>query len=441
MTEHQSAGASPAATNQRRPQRRNPWAWVTSLYFAEGIPYVVVNTVSVIMYKKMGVSNTDIAFYTSWLYLPWGFKGLWSPFVDMYRTKRFWILSMQLLLIGLLASVAFGIRLPGFFPLTLAAFWLTAFASATHDIAADGMYMLGLEQHEQAAFVGIRNTFYRIAMLTGTGVLVVVAGQMEIRTGGDIATSWAMTFGVTALLMGTLFVYHRFMLPYPAADRPMVPEGNQGPLAGFISVFGTFFRRKGIWATIAFLLLYRFPEAQLLKLVSPFLLDPRDKGGLALTTSEVGLVYGTIGMIALLLGGLLGGYFISRHGLKAWLWPMVIIMHLPDLMFVYLSQAQPESFTLIGSAVALEQFGYGFGFTAYTMYMIQVSEGDHKTAYFAICTGFMAFGMLIPGMFSGALQELIGYKHFFLWVILSTIPGFVVTALVTIRPGFGKKAT
>jgi PAT family beta-lactamase induction signal transducer AmpG len=383
------------------------------------------------MYKKMGISNAEIAFYTSLLYLPWGFKGLWSPFVDMYRTKRFWILSMQALLIGLLASVAFGIPLPAFFPLTMAAFWIMAFASATHDIAADGFYMLGLEQHQQAAFVGLRNTFYRIAMLTGTGVLVVVGGQ--------IPTAWSMTFGVTAFLMAVVFLYHRFMLPYPDTDRPMVQEGQRGPLAGFAEVFKTFFTKKGIWASVAFLMLYRFPEAQLLKLVSPFLLDPRDKGGLGLTTSDVGIAYGTIGMIALLLGGLLGGYLISRHGLKFWLWPMVITMHLPDLMFVYLSQVQPGSFTLIGSAVALEQFGYGFGFTAYTMYMIQISEGDHKTAFYAICTGFMAFGMLIPGMFSGALQELLGYRNFFLWVIISTIPGFVVTALIAIRPGFGKK--
>ncbi len=219
----------------------------------------------------------------------------------------------------------------------------------------------------------------------------------------------------------------------------MKPEGGRGPLAGFLDVFGTFFKRKGMGAAIAFLILYRFPEAQLLKLVSPFLLDPQAKGGLGLTTSEVGLVYGTIGMIALLLGGLLGGYLISRHGLRFWLWPMVIIMHLPDLMFVYLSQTQTGNFTMIGTAVALEQFGYGFGFTAYTMYMIQMSEGEHKTAYYAICTGFMAFGMLIPGMFSGALQEWLGYKSFFLWVIISTVPGFIVTALVTIKPGFGKK--
>jgi MFS transporter, PAT family, beta-lactamase induction signal transducer AmpG len=439
MSEQAPTAATTAATGTRQPRRRNPWAWIPSLYWAEGIPYVVVNTVSVIMYKKMGISNTDIALYTSLLYLPWGFKGLWSPFVDMYRTKRFWILSMQLLFVGLFASVAFGITLPMFFPLTLAIFWVTAFASATHDIAADGFYMLGLEPHEQAAFVGIRNTFYRIAMLTGTGVLVVVAGQMEIRTGGQIASAWSTTFGVTALLVGIVFVYHRFMLPYPAADRPVFQEQGKGPLAGFVGVFGKFFSKEGIWVSVAFLMLYRFPEAQLIKLVSPFLLDPIQKGGLGLSTSDVGLVYGTVGMIALLLGGLLGGYLISRNGLKFWLWPMVIIMHLPDLAFVYLSQAQPNNFTMISAAVALEQFGYGFGFTAYTMYMIQIAEGDHKTAYYAICTGFMAFGMLIPGMFSGALQELLGYGNFFLWVIISTIPGFVVTALVKVKPGFGKK--
>lgn len=416
--------------------RRNPWAWVPSLYFAQGLPYVVVMTVSVIMYKRLGVSNTDIALYTSWLYLPWVIKPLWSPIIDMVRTKRFWIVTLQLVIGGSLAAVALTIPGPDFFRYTLAVFWLMAFSSATHDIAADGFYMLGLEQHEQAAFVGIRSTFYRVAMITGQGLLVVVAGMIETSSGGRIAFAWSVTFGILAALFLVFFVYHRFILPVPAGDYA---DRSENPLKQFFRVFGLFFRKKNILATIAFLLLYRFAEAQLVKLVSPFLLDAQEKGGLGLTTSEVGIVYGTVGIIALTLGGLLGGYLISRQGLKFWLWPMVLAIHLPDLTFVYLSQIQPGNFFFVSLAVAVEQFGYGFGFTAYMLYMIMVSDGQNKTAHYAICTGFMALGMMIPGMFSGALQEWIGYKSFFLWVILSTVPGFLVAATVRIDPEFGKK--
>jgi len=423
------------------PHQRHPWAWVPSLYFAQGVPYVVVMTVSVIMYKRLGISNTDIALYTSWLYLPWVIKPLWSPVVEMFRTKRFWIVTLQFVIGAALASVALTIPLPSFFQVTLAVFWLMAFASATHDIAADGFYMIALPQHQQAAFVGVRSTFYRVAMITGQGILVVLAGKIEMESGGRIAFAWSVTFGVLAALFLLFFVYHRFFLPAPVADVPARRDTSTTPLQEFVRIFLLFFRKKNILATVAFLLLYRFAEAQLVKLVSPFLLDPRGDGGLGLMTSEVGIVYGTVGIIALTMGGLLGGWLVSRHGLKFWLWPMVLIIHLPDLTFVYLSQMQPENFLLINAAVATEQFGYGFGFTAYMMYMILVSEGEHKTAHYAICTGFMALGMMIPGMFSGWLQETIGYQQFFLWVVLSTIPGFIVAALVKIPEGFGKRVT
>lgn len=417
---------------------RSPWSWVPSLYFAQGIPYVVVMSISVIMYKKMGISNTDIALYTSWLYLPWVVKPLWSPFVDMFRTKRFWIVTLQLLIALSLSAVAFTIPSAGFFQVTLAVFWLMAFASATHDIAADGFYMLGLEQHQQAAFVGVRSTFYRIAMITGQGLLVVLAGSLETST-GSIATGWSWTFFVLSGLFAVLFAYHTAMLPRPAADRAVLSSGSSSVLTEFFNTFATFFRKKEIAVILAFLLLYRFAEAQLVKLVTPFLLDPREAGGLGLTTQEVGIAYGTVGVIALTLGGLLGGYVISKRGLRYWLWPMVFIIHLPDAAFVFLSWLQPENFFVISAAVAVEQFGYGFGFTAYMLYMILVSDGEHKTAHYAICTGFMALGMMLPGMFSGWLEDQIGYRNFFLWVMLSTIPGFIVAALVTVPEGFGKK--
>ena len=421
-------------------KRRNPWVWVPSLYLAQGIPYVIAMTVSVIMYKRLGISNADIALYTSWLYLPWVIKPLWSPFVDMFRTKRLWIVSLQFVIGVSLAGVALTIPVPHFFQITLAIFWLMAFSSATHDIAADGFYMLGLEEHQQAAFVGVRSTFFRIAMIMGQGLLVVLAGYLETSV-GSLASAWSITFGIIALIFLAFFVYHRFVLPRPVSDIPvrLSKPGEGSVLRDFAMVFANFFRKPRIGATILFLLFFRFGEAQLVKLVTPFLLDVREQGGLGLTTGEVGIAYGTVGVIALLMGGILGGILISRHGLKVWIWPMVFIMHLPDLAFIYLSHYQPVSFYVITAAVAVEQFGYGFGFTAYMLYMILVSEGENKTAHYAICTGFMALGMMIPGMISGMIQEAVGYKLFFIWIILSTIPSFIVPALVRIPAGFGKK--
>jgi len=420
-----------------KPDFRNPWAWVPSLYLAEGTPYIMAMTVSVILYKRLGVSNTDIAFYTSWLYLPWVIKPLWSPLIDMFRTKRFWIVAMQITVGASLACVALTIPAPGFFRYTLAFFWIMAFSSATHDIAADGFYMLGLKEYQQAAFVGVRTVFYRIAMIVAKGVLVVLAGTLEVR-GFSVTTAWSATFFLLAAIMCALGLYHLFVLPFPAADRAVPRDPSRSRSVDFLRGFIIFFRRKDILAVLAFFLLYRFAEAQLVKMVAPFLLDPRTKGGLGLTTVEVGIVYGTVGAIALMAGGLVGGYVISRKGLKYWLWIMVFAMHLPDAIFIYLSRALPESLFLINLAVATEQFGYGFGFTAYTLVMIMVSEGEYKTVNYAIGTGIMALGMMIPAMASGWIQEQLGYSHFFLWILLSTIPGFIVAALIRIDPEFGK---
>jgi PAT family beta-lactamase induction signal transducer AmpG len=607
--------------------KRSPWAWIPTLYYAQGIPYVVVMTVSVIMYKRLGISNTDIALYTSWLYLPWVIKPLWSPIVDLFKTKRWWIVAMQLIVGAGLAGVAFTIPLPGFFQYTLAFFWLLAFSSATHDIAADGFYMLGLKEHEQAYFVGIRSTFYRLAMITGQGLLIILAGFFEVFTGqepvqftiqaspsaaqiiefdqpisevetdeltfvvssetltlstenipkavadsikkwvsdqnlengfvlpervveakkpswfarsvsdplanylrtrfrrdtgpdvsledlqgnigligvtlsalpeagkeivlnsrfrrgdasirliqgdrlafnennwnktawiavqldrkldrpaeaffegrsGNIPLAWSITFFVLAGLFLLFFVYHRFILPRPATDKAIVQGDGQNAFTEFFQTFGSFFRKPNIGAALAFLLLFRLGEAQLVKLASPFLLDAREIGGLGLTTGDVGLIYGTIGILALTLGGILGGMMASQKGLKFWILPMTFAINLPNLMYVYLSYATPTEFWLIAGSVAIEQFGYGFGFTAYMLFMIYFAEGKHKTAHFAICTGFMALGMMIPGMFSGWLQEIIGYQNFFIWVMICTLPGFLVLRFLKIDKGFGIK--
>lgn len=623
---------------RNKPAKRNPWAWIPSLYFAEGIPYIVVMVVSVIMYKRLGISNTDIALYTSWLYLPWVIKPLWSPVVDLLKTKRFWIVTMQLIIGGGLAGVAFTIPVSSFFQYTLAFFWLLAFSSATHDIAADGFYMLGLSKHDQAWFVGIRSTFYRVAMIFGQGLLIILAGYIESNSGlppvdinvtskpnteviefvhpdsvqfninsnenkifasennvevstlfrkkdeadsiiaftknwnsekgfygevqnqnnikseteksepgwfsnlwggfvsslenflrknfgpeidvpvqsdetgnlgfvyfklsqkpesgkevvlnfgresgdnsinliegtrfvfnennwdkaavavfqldrklrietstyfqgraGNIPLAWMITFFVLAGLFILFFVYHKFILPYPAIDVPGVKDESTSVFKEFFRTFALFFKKKKIGIILAFILLYRFGEAQLVKLASPFLLDAQEMGGLALTTGQVGFVYGTVGIAALTLGGIVGGLLAAKHGLKYWIWWMVLAINIPDLCYVYLAYSQTTNFLIINASVAIEQFGYGFGFTAFMLYLIYISDGEHKTAHYAIATGLMALGMMIPGMFSGWLQEIIGYKHFFIWVCIATIPGFIVTKLIPLDPEFGKK--
>jgi MFS transporter, PAT family, beta-lactamase induction signal transducer AmpG len=622
-------------STKSRVSYRNPWAWVPSLYFAQGIPYVIVMFVTVVMYRRLGISNTEIALYTSWLYLPWVIKPLWSPIVDLLKTKRYWIIITQLVVGAGLGSVALTIPLPDFFKITIAIFWLMAFASATHDIAADGFYMLSLSKHQQAWFVGVRSTFYRLAMITGQGLLIIIAGTIESKTGlddvditvtarpdiehtqlpspediditplpgevrvialperpelstrtrskaevdsvvqfarewnirfgfnpvdiknekamqaatagdepgwwskhitqniegflrrnfapreepaldldyagnigivffhlsgepeedemvltfgrvrgdhsislvegerivytkenwnipavavikldpqldfatsatfqvrsGNIPLAWSITFFFLAGLFLLFFVYHKFILPYPEADKGAAGNGGKSISREFLRTFALFFRKERIGIAIAFLLLYRFAEAQLVRLASPFLLDPQEIGGLALTTGQVGFVYGTVGLISLSLGGILGGILAARNGLKYWLWPMVCAITLPNLVFVFLSYNLPDNLLIINMAIAVEQFGYGFGFTAYMLFMIYIAEGEHKTAHYAICTGFMALGMMVPGMFSGWLQEIIGYQHFFVWVVIATVPTFIVASFIKIDPEFGKK--
>jgi len=419
-----------------------PWRWLPSLYFAQGLPYVVVMTLAVVLYKNLGVSNTQIALLTSWLYLPWVIKPLWGPVVDLLGTKRRWIVGLQFVVGAALAGVALAVPGPGFLQATLVVFWLMAFASATHDIAADGFYMLALPAPAQAAFVGVRSTFYRLSMIAGQGGLVYLAGVLQQRL-GDPATAWAWVFGVLAVFFVLVGAYHAWALPHPAGDRPAPRQGRFR--ADFATVFAAFFRQPGIGRILAFLLLYRFAEAQLLKLVTPFMLDPRSAGGLGLSTQDVGIAYGTVGVTALTLGGLLGGWVISRAGLKARLWPLMLCMHVPNGLFVALAAWQPQSLAVISAAVAVEQFGYGFGFTAYMVFMLMVAGGPdgqapHRTAHYALCTGFMALGMMIPGMWAGWLQDRLGYLAFFAWACVATLPSFAAAALLRVPAGFGRRA-
>jgi len=417
--------------------RRNAWAWIPSLYFAQGIPYVVVMTLSTVMYKNLGLSNTDIALYTSWLYLPWVIKPLWSPIVDLFRTKRFWIVTLQFAIAVAFALVAFTLPGPKFFQLSLAVFWLLAFSSATHDIAADGFYLLAMKPGEQAAFVGVRSTFYRLASLSAQGGLVYLAGMWTTST-GSVTQAWSLVFGLLAAVFLVVGTYHFFALPKPASD--VATARGQKPVQAFFAVFAHFLRKPDILTALAMLLLYRLAESQALKLLSPFMLDKREVGGLGLTTQQVGIVYGTVGIIALTVGGLVGGWIISLYGLKRMLWPMILAMHAPIVAFLLLAMFQPTSLWIIGSALAVEQFGYGFGFTAYMLFMMMLADGPHKTAHYAICTGFMALGMMLPGMAAGWIEDHIGYVNFFTWVLVCTIPSFIVITRLKIAPAFGKKA-
>lgn len=431
----------------------NPWLWVPTLYFAEGIPYFVVNNISVMMFTKMGVPNGQMAFFTTLLYFPWFLKGLWSPLVDVVKTKRWWIVTMQILMTIMMAVLAFTLPFPGkemiesgqtpmtMFWFTLILFIVAAFASATHDIAADGFYMLAHSTKSQAAFVGIRSTFYRVSSIFGQGVLVWIAGYMEKST-GDIPYSWQVTLGVAAAVFFLVTLYHTFCLPKPAADndRSNAAEGAN-KVKEFLSSFSTFFTKPGVGLAIAFMLLYRLPEGFLIKMCQPFLVADQVKGGLGLDTDAVGIVYGTVGVIMLLIGGIIGGNYIAKQGLKKSLWIMAAGMTLPCLTFCYLAECQPENIWAIGTAIAIEQFGYGFGFTAYMLYMMYFAEGEFKTSHYAICTAFMALSMMLPGFVAGYLQEFLGYVNFFWMVIACCAATLVVTYLAErkVDEEYGKK--
>ena len=432
-----------------QPTNHRPWAWIPSLYLAEGLPNALTLFVSVVLYANLGLTVPEITFYTGWLYLPWVLKPLWSPLVDLLRTRRQWIWALQLLLGGGLAGVALTIPAAHFVQWTLAFFWLVAFSSATHDIAADGFYLLATTEREQSFFSGIRNTAYRVANVCAQGGMVMLVGVLHDRT-GNFVRAWSVTFGAMAVLLLMLGLYHLVILPKPAGDRAGrhppstsspspagVPAGSFWP--EFLLTFRTFFQKPKILTLVLFLLLYRLGEAQLGPMAKIFLLGSRATGGLGLDNGQFGLIYGTLGVAAMMAGGLLGGWAVSRQGLRFWLWPMLLAIHLPDAVFIWLAYAQPAGLGWISAGVMVEQFGYGFGFTAFMMYMIYIARGEHPTAHYALCTGFMALGMMVPGQWSGWLAQQLGYPHFFVWVILATLPSFLVAARLPLEPEFGRR--
>lgn len=418
------------------PKDKRAWVWVPILYFTQGIPYILVVTVSVIMYKKLGISNAEIGLYTSWLYLPWVLKPLWSPFVDLKSTKRNWFLWMQALVAFAFLGVGLSLPLNNFFATSLACFWMAAFASATNDIASDGYYMIGLTEKKQAFFVGVRSTFYRLAMITGQGLIVILAGFLE-NYYGDNTKAWSVTMTATAVLM--LLLTFANLLTTPKFEAITNTGKNEGRT--FLNVFMAFFRKPGIWIALAFILSYRLGESQLVKMAAPFLLDDIEVGGLEYATEAVGTIYGTIGVIMLSVGGIAGGVLISRDGLKKWMLPMMLALNLPNICYALLAFFNATSLPAVITTVVLEQFGYGFGFAAFLIYLIYISEGYYKTSHYALATGFMALGMMIPGMASGYIQEWLGYSGFFIWVVIAAIPSFLLLPYIKYPPDYGKKSS
>jgi PAT family beta-lactamase induction signal transducer AmpG len=415
-----------------------PWYWIPFLNFASGLPYAIIISVSVIMYKSLGINNEDIGIYTSLLYLPWVIKPLWSPFIDLYSTKRKWFLAMQLVISIAFLVVGLTIPMNNFFIISLAVFWVAAFASASNDVASDGFYMLALEKEQQSFFLGIRSTFYRLSMLTGNGLIVIIGGYLE-QEYGDKQKAWSYTMIIVGFIMTVLTIYNYFSTPRTETninDKQIKSE----PKVSFGAVFSSFFQKKQIGLALAFILLFRLGESQLLKMLTPFLIDNQDVGGMGLTTQDVGVIYGTFGVISLTIGGIVGGIVISRDGLGKWMLPMILAMHLPIVGFILLSHFHPESVYYVYATVIAEQFGYGFGFAAFMMYLIYIADGESKTSHYSIATGFMALGMMLPGMLSGFIQEYLGYGNFFIWVFVATIPGLIISRFLIFPKEFGKKS-
>jgi len=414
---------------------KNPWIWVPSLYLTESLPYVLIITVSVVMYKNLGVSNEDIGLYTSFLYLPWVIKPIWSPILELFGTKKQWFLSMQSFLSLVFIGVGLTTGTGQFFIITLAFFWMGAFASATNDIASDGLYLIALKPEQQSFFVGMRSTFYRMGMITGQGLIVILAGFLE-QTFSDPTKAWSWTMiGVGALMLLLTGIN------YLATPKVLEERTAKEDQPSFGKVFSSFFTKKNIGLSLGFVLLYRLGESQLVKMASPFFLDKRASGGLELSTTEVGFIYGTLGVIALLAGGILGGIVISRDGLGKWMMPMAFAINAPNIGYVVLAYLQPESMVFATAVVVVEQLGYGFGFAAFMVFLIYVADGIFKTAHYALATGFMAMGMMLPGMLSGYVQQWLGYPGFFVWVVIATLPGFVMAYTVKFPREFGRKVS
>jgi PAT family beta-lactamase induction signal transducer AmpG len=416
----------------RQTARSHPAAWVPTLYFAEGAPFFAVCLVAGILYKRMGLGNDVIALYTSWLLLPWSLKPIWSPLLEMFKTKKFFVVLMEFLGGLSLALIALCLPLPGFFRFTLALFSVVAFCSSTHDIAADGLYIASLSPRQQAAYAGWQGGFFNVARFFSQGGLVILAGFLEARM--DVPHAWMAIFAAMGLIMIGLSLYHSRVLPKGGAERRS--ESFRRMAATFGDVVVSFLKKPNIYLLLLFIVLYRAGEGQVVRIGPLFLVDQRSAGGLGLTTDQFGTIYGTLGTVAFIAGSVLGGYFTSWLGLRRALLPLIAVMNLPNLAYVYLSAVLPTNLWLVASALGLEMFGYGFGFVGVILLMMQeIAPGRYQTAHYAFANSLMNLGLMIPGTVSGKIQMAVGYRTFFVWALISAIPALVLARFLPIGRG------
>lgn len=416
--------------NQNQNQNLKPgwwaWLWVPTLYFAESLPNAIVADLSKFMYTNLGMSAGQLGLVTGSMYLPWSLKPFWSPFVDLYKTKRWWTVSMQLLMAAAFFGLSVSVKMENYILWTAACFWLIAFVSATHDIAADGFYMLGLSEQNQAGFTGVRATSYRLGMLFVGSVLLGLAGKW-LHESPDKQATWSYLMLMLAALFVILAVYHAFVMPKPEND---VATQSDNFLVGYFDAFRTFFSKPAILVSIAFMLLFRFAEAQVLGLMAPFLTGKIEAGGLGLSLEQIAVVKGFWGFIGIILGGILAGWLVAQFGLRKWYWVLILVMHIPNAAFLYLALTQTTDVNIVSACLFIEQFGYGFGFTVYMLYLMYFSKGSHPTAHYAMCTGFMALSLMIPQMLGGYVKEALGsFSNFYIYIMIATIPSFLVAWL------------
>jgi len=414
--------------------RRHPLSWVPTLYLAQGLPFYAVALVAGQMLKSMGVPNDQIARWTGLLGLAWAFKALWSPFLELAPSRRMAVVTCQIFGGACLALVALALQLPMWFALCLALLAIVSLASSTHDIVAYGIYISSLTSREQAAYAGWQGAFFNAAKFLSLGGLLILAGELEERFG--IASAWTVVFLLLGGLMVTLGLYHWHALPATPKLAGRIRHARDVK-ATLVDVFKTFFAKRGIWMAILFIILFRAGEGQIQSIGPLFLRDAREAGGLGLSTAQVGWVYGTVGTAAFLIGSIAGGYFTAWLGLKRALPLLILAMNVPNAVFWYLSDAQPVSMPLIVSALGLEMFGYGFGFVGVILFIMQVvASGPYQAAHYALGTGFMQLGFVLFRTISGDIQQALGYRDFFLWVLVAALPVLVLSRFMRIEaPG------
>lgn len=427
--------------------RRSPISWVPTLYFAMGMPFVVLNMVCTLMFKGLDVSDAQIAFWTSIIMFPWTLKPLWSPLLEIYKTKKFFVIFTQIATGCIFGLVALALHLPNFFAVCIALLAIIAFSGATHDVAADGVYMASLSKDDQARYIGWQGAFYNIAKIAATGGLVYLAGMLIETYTGDVTglspaaaaaakhngsvMAWTVIMAVIGGIMVVLGIYNAKFVPSEVNNDAEERPGFKETMVELCNVFVDLFRKRHILYYIFFIILYRFAEGFVMKIVPLFLKADRADQGLGLSEKEIGLCYGTFGAAAFVIGSILAGYYVAHRGLQKSLFSLCCVFNLPFVAYTLLAVYQPESLVLIGGGIVLEYFGYGFGFVGLTLFMMQqIAPGKHQMAHYAFASGIMNLGVMLPGMLSGYVSDWLGYRHFFIFVLFCTIPAFLITWFV-----------